>query len=215
MKLSDVLFLNTEDLWVKAADKPFVREMAEGTLSEDRFRNYMLQDYLYLQDYTDILRLTLTHTDDPSLTGFLNRIIEETEHETYRVHLPNMRRLGISDDEIVGAGREPVIEEYVRYIRSQLESLGLRAGLTALLQCSWVYAYIGQKTDERYHQKIQTSPYRSWFEAYACDDYVRANELWISTLDDLCTDLNEEETDRLCRIFRTCAVYENRFWDAL
>lgn len=214
-KLSDKLRLQAADLWAEAADKPFVREMAEGTLPEDRFRNYMLQDFLYLQDYIEILRLTLNYTEDPALRGFLDRITEETLHETYRVHLPNMKRLGVSDDEIAGCAREPVIEEYVRYMREQLEEGGLRAGLTALLQCSWVYAYIGQKTDEKYHMSVLSSPYRFWFEAYTCEDYIRANDMWIEALDGICAELSEEETESLCRIFRTCAEYENRFWDTL
>ncbi len=320
MKLTDKLFLQAEDLWEEAADKPFVRKMADGTLPAAAFRNYMLQDYLYLQDYMDILRLTLDRAEDPDLAGFIRRTIDETERETYRVHLPNMKALGITDVEIKTCIRCGVIREYVEYMRSWLEKYGLLAGLTALLQCSWAYVYIGRKASDQNRDAILSSPYRSWFDAYTSEDYIRSNDMWIKALNDMSRDqseedissglsedgtsrrqsrrdlpeedinsdlfkdgtsrsqseydnsreqfgrdlseedinselfkdetsrsqseddnsreqskedtirrqsnndltekdiisgLSEEETDRLCRIFRTCAEYENKFWDAL
>ena len=102
MKFSDILYEHAADLWEEAAKKPFVVEMAEGTLSPDRFRFYMLQDYLYLQDYIDILKSFQTFTNKPSLRAFLDRIIEETEQETYRVHVPNMKKIGVRDEDIRG-----------------------------------------------------------------------------------------------------------------
>ena len=47
MKLSEILHTKVEDLWKEAAAKPFVIEMAQGSLTPDLFRHYMLQDYLY------------------------------------------------------------------------------------------------------------------------------------------------------------------------
>ena len=215
MKFSDILYEHAEDLWEEAAEKPFVVEMAEGNLSPDRFRFYMLQDYLYLQDYVDILKSIQSYTNEPSLRAFLDRIIEGTEQETYRVHVPNMRKIGVSDEDIRNAERTGVIAEYIEYMREQLRDSGLLAGLTALLQCSWIYAYIGRKVTEKYSEQLKDSPYRSWFIAYTCPEYVEANQIWIDVLDRETEGIGQEERDELCRIFRQCAIYENQFWDAL
>ena len=145
MKFSEILYAAAKDLWEEAAEKPFVIAMADGTLDPARFRFYMLQDYLYLLDYIDILKSIRTYTRDPSLQAFLDRIIGQTEQETYRVHVPNMKEAGVSEEEIRTAVRADVITAYVAYMRGQLTESGLMAGLTALLQCSWVYAYIGEK----------------------------------------------------------------------
>ena len=215
MKFSDILYEHAEDLWEEAARKPFVVQMAEGTLSPDRFRFYMLQDYLYLQDYIDTLKSIQIYTDEPSLRAFLDRIIEGTEQETYRVHVPNMRKIGVSDEDIRNAERTGVIAEYIEYMREQLQDSGLLAGLTALLQCSWIYAYIGRKVTEKYSEQLKDSPYISWFIAYTCPEYVEANQIWIDVLDRETEGIGQEERDELCRIFRQCAVYENQFWDTL
>ena len=70
MNLSQLLSARAKSLWKEAAEKPFVTEMARGCLSKDRFRRYMLQDYLYLLDYIDILTCMLSHTEDPELQAF-------------------------------------------------------------------------------------------------------------------------------------------------
>ena len=215
MNLSDILFARVEDLWKEAAQKPFVTEMAKGSLQEGLFRCYMLQDYLYLLDYIDILNCTLEFTADPGLQAFLRGIIGATENETKHVHIPNMKKIGITDDEIDQCVKAPVIAEYVDYMKRQLQEYGMIAGLTALLQCSWVYAYIGQSVTARYADEVAVSPYRSWFGAYTSDEYLKSNREWIEWLDGETKGIGEEETENLCKIFETCAGYENRFWDAL
>ena len=39
-------------------------EMADGTLPKEKFRYYMVQDYLYLRDYVKIFAAILQKTDD-------------------------------------------------------------------------------------------------------------------------------------------------------
>ena len=97
--------------------------------------------------------------------------------------------------------------------QSALEERGIIAGLTALLQCSWNYAYIAKAVSERYPDELSRSPYKSWFDAYTCKDYTASNQLWIDMLDKRTKELSSSEADELCIIFKTCAGYENRLWD--
>ena len=215
MKFSEMLHAGADVLWREAADKPFVREMALGTLPENKFRNYMIQDYLYLLDYMDILGLIRSQTGDESLRAFLQSVIKETEDETYRVHLPHMKKIGVSDEEIAGADRSQVISEYTEYMRAQVRKHGFLAGLTALLQCSWLYACIGEKMTAEHAEEIAASPYRFWFDAYTCKEYTDANQMWIDTLDRETMGITGDTAILLKNIFRRCAEYENKLWDEL
>lgn len=214
MKLSEILFKSAEPLWLEAADKPFVVSMAKGTLDNERFRTYMMQDYLYLLDYIKILTKTFELAEDPALKAFLRDLIDATKSETMSVHVPNMRKLGISDEDISSCEKEDVISEYVGFMRQQLEEKGLIAGLTALLQCSWVYAYIANIETERFSDAIAASPYRSWFEAYISEEYTKSNRKWIDVLDKEAEAADHDKTKELCRIFQKCAEFENCLWDA-
>ncbi|MBR2686112.1 MAG: hypothetical protein IKE59_08745 [Erysipelotrichaceae bacterium] len=215
MKLSDTLYDSVIDLWKKAAEKPFLIQMAEGELEKERFRYYMVQDYLYLLDYIEILKNLRMAAEDASLKEFLSSVIKETEHETVRVHIPHMKEIGVDPETLPAFKKNPVIEEYLDYISSVLCRDGVRAGMTALLQCSWVYAFIVDRILSRYQNKTVSSPYRFWFEAYSCPEYIEANNRWIEKVDHLSAGIGQEEAEALAGIFRRCAVYENRFWDAL
>lgn len=215
MRLSELLFAKTKELWDQSASKPFVVQMAKGTLDEGLFRRYMLQDYLYLKDYIGILINIRDMAEDENTRAFLKRIIDGTADETERVHLANMRQLGITDEEIAGSVTFPVITEYVDYMRECTERFGLIGGITSLLQCSWVYAYIAEKVLKRFPDEIRNSAYGSWFEAYSCQSYLDTNQLWIELLDELGSGIDEKTSDEMCLIFEKCAVYENRLWDAL
>ncbi len=215
MKFSEMLHAGADDLWREAADKPFVKEMALGTLPENKFRNYMIQDYLYLLNYIDILGFIRSQTGDENLRDFLLSVIKETENETCRVHLPHMRKIGVSDEEIEGADRSQVISEYTEYMRDQVREHGFLAGLTALLQCSWLYAVIGEKMTAEHSEEIAASPYSFWFDAYTCKEYTDANQMWIDTLDREAEGITGDTEILLNNIFRRCAEYENKLWDEL
>ena len=231
MKISRVLYEKALPLWQEAAKKPFVLEMARGTLSEEKFKRYMLQDYLYLQDYAEILKRALKQAEEqkegcakdsgedscstgPSLPDFLRGLIQVVEIETENVHLPAMRQMGITEEEISRAARLPAFAEYVTYMQRCLDK-GIRSCLTALLQCSWNYAYLSAEVCAHLPEEVACSPYKSWFDAYTGRDYVEANQRWIDFLDAETEGIGEEEAEKLSQLFANCAIYENRLWDAL
>lgn len=214
MKISRILYEKAVPLWKEAAEKPFVLEMARGTLPEEKFKRYMLQDYLYLQDYADILRRALSQAEEPALVEFISGLIKVVEIETESVHLPTMRQMGIPEEEIDRAVRLPAFADYVAYMRARLAE-GILSCLTALLQCSWNYAYLSAEVCERLPEEVARSPYKSWFDAYTGQAYVGANQCWIDFLDAAAEGIGEEEAKRLSLLFESCAEYENRLWDAL
>jgi len=215
MKLSEELYKKAESIWIDAIRQPFLVEMAKGTLPEELFRNYMIQDYLYLTDYIDILNEAAGLSDDKETADFLSGIIEATRNETFRVHLSQMKKMGIGDDEVKNSLRSDVIKEYIKYLHKQMSEGGILEGLTALLQCSWNYAYIGQTMYEQYKKDIENSPYKEWFYAYSDSDYLFSNKLWIDMIDKKNQDIDSERADKLCKIFVRCAEFENSFWNAL
>ena len=215
MNLSEILFERTKDIWNVSASKPFVTEMAKGTLDDSLFRRYMVQDYLYLQEYISILKQLRSTSSNSEITDFLDKIIEETVRESERVHLPNMERLGITGGELDKCNELPVISEYVAFMRKCVNEQGHLGGLTSLLQCSWVYAYISDVSFKEYPEEIAVSKYKSWFDSYSCQSYLDANQMWIDLVDKESTGIDENGVEIMCRIFEGCALYENQLWDAL
>ena len=44
----------TKDIWAQYHTHPFVTGLRDGTLDEEKFRFYIVQDYLYLRDYARV-----------------------------------------------------------------------------------------------------------------------------------------------------------------
>lgn len=212
---SNRLFSSAEALWREAMEKHFLLEMAEGTLSPGRFRYYMLIDYLYLIEYIKTLRIIEKHSEEPEIKRFVQDTVEATEDELGRVHAPNMRQLGISEEDIAGAVIPQKIQDYIGYMRRLALERPVPDSLTALLNCSWGYAFIAGHMIERYGEEIRNSGYRDWFTAYTTQDYIDSNQAWIDMVDSLAGPLTEDRQEELCRIFVTCAGYENDFWDTV
>ena len=58
MPFSDAAWAGIGSVYDAILAHPFVTELAEGTLAEERFRFYMIQDALYLVEFSRALALT-------------------------------------------------------------------------------------------------------------------------------------------------------------
>lgn len=70
VKLSERIYERAKALWPRYLTHPFVTEMADGTLPKEKFRYYMVQDYLYLRDYVKILRRSFRKPTTSSRSAF-------------------------------------------------------------------------------------------------------------------------------------------------
>ena len=212
-KLTEDLKDAAADLWAEAEAQPFVEEMALGTLSPERFKYYMLQDYYYLREYIKILAVIRSHADTDEVKAFVDGTTQVVEEELKAVHLPNMEALGITEKQMEKTGLSEAGAAYLSYLHQTADAPAIY-GLTALLQCSWLYAHIAENRMKKNAETIKTSDYRSWFEAYTSEGYTAGNETWMCLADRLAENIGLDEREKLCQIFRTCAGHENRFWKA-
>ena len=64
MQFTDELYLEVKDLWEEFCHHPFVDGIGSGKLEQEKFRFYMVQDYLYLLDYAKVYSLGVIKSDD-------------------------------------------------------------------------------------------------------------------------------------------------------
>ena len=116
VKLSQTLYARAEKIWPRYLCHPFVTQMADGTLPPEKFRYYMLQDYLYLKDYVKIFAAIIQKADDFEQIRFLSGELADTIGETFRTHIPYMKRLGITEEEIRSARPHMDNSAYTHYM---------------------------------------------------------------------------------------------------
>lgn len=213
VKLSERIYERAKALWPRYLTHPFVMEMADGTLPKERFRYYMVQDYLYLRDYVKIFAAILQKTDDFEQIRFLSGEMANTIDETFRTHLPYMKRLGVTEEEIADVRPHIDNSAYSHYMLCEAQAGDVLTGLVTLLNCSWSYAYIAEQMVERCPSALHDENYGAWFAGYVSEEYRQTNQALIDRIDALGADIDEQTTQHLCEIFQTCCLFDLRFWD--
>lgn len=213
MKLSQRIYACAQKLWPQYLCHPFVVQMADGTLPEEKFRYYMLQDYLYLRDYVKIFAAIIQKADDFEQIRFLSTQLSDTIGETYRTHLPYMQRLGVTDAEIDAARPHIDNSAYTHYMICEAQAGDVLTGLVTLLNCSWSYAYVAEQMTARYPNALSDERYGAWFAGYVSDAYRQTNQDLIDRIDALGASVDEAAAQHLCEIFENCCRFDLRFWD--
>ena len=191
-KLSQRLHACVQDIWPRYLSHPFVTQMADGTLPMEKFRYYMLQDYLYLKDYVKIFAAIIQKADDFEQIRFLSGELVNTIGETFRTHLPYMQRLGVTEDEIRRARPHIDNSAYSHYMLCEAQAGDVLTGLV---------------------DALQNEHYGAWFAGYVSEEYRQTNQALIDRIDALGADIDEQTTQHLCEIFQTCCLFDLRFWD--
>ena len=104
MTMTERLLEATKEIWAGYNEKPFVKGIADGSLDHDKFKYYMIQDYLYLIDYTKVFSIGAAKSTDLAFmrlfAGYTHSILDG-EMDIHRAY---MERLGITREE-ADAGR--------------------------------------------------------------------------------------------------------------
>ena len=57
MKTTERLLAAAKDIWAAYNEHPFVLGIQNGTLAREKFKYYIVQDYLYLEEYAKVFAI--------------------------------------------------------------------------------------------------------------------------------------------------------------
>ena len=214
MLFTDYLYENSKEIWDKYLKHPFLNEMGEGTLDKDKFKNYLIQDYLYLIEYAKSYAMACAKSRNlKEMKKFCDGISGCIETESAN-HIMYLKGFGENIDEIeFKYDLSLVNESYTSYMKS-ISAMGcVEETVAAVLPCTWSYNYIGLKLKEKYENSLEGNFYQSWIETYAGEEYTGFTEEWIDFTNELCDHLSDEQKEKLKDIFVKASIYELEFWN--
>lgn len=199
--------------WQAYVDHEFVRRMGDGSLPQEVFRHYLVQDYLFLIHFARAYALAIykgTKLDEMRAAHEGLKAILDVEMDLH-VGLCGGWDLTPADLESV-----PEARATMAYTRFVLET-GMRGDLldlhVALAPCVIGYAEIGRDLAGRPGALDDANPYRVWIAEYAGEAYQSVADAARRTLDDLAArSLTEERFPQLVRIFGQATRLEADFW---
>jgi thiaminase/transcriptional activator TenA len=212
MKLSQQLYESAKEIWDSYYTHPFVAEMAQGTLAKDKFRYYMIQDYLYLLKYAKVFALGVAKSDDEELMRKFSQSVHSILNGEMSIHKNYMKRLGITPEEVKQAKMSLANDSYTAYMLQVAYEKGPLAILVAILSCAWSYQCIGAH-NAKVPGALEHPFYGEWVQGYTSKEYVEETEDLIAWVDKLGENISQEEREGLKRIFVQCSRYEYEFWD--
>jgi thiaminase/transcriptional activator TenA len=157
--------------WSRYVRHPFVLALGNGSLSGEKFRNFLVQDYLFLIQYTRAYVLLAYKLDEPADMRAALAIANALLTGEMPLHVRYCAGWGLGEAQMRAA---PAALEMIAYTRYVLE-LG-QAGdaldlMVALAPCIAGYAEIGAMLNAGLRPG---NPYADWIMAYAGPEYSRS-----------------------------------------
>lgn len=213
MNTTSRLLAAVKDIWAQYQRHPFVLGIQNGDLDRDKFRYYILQDYLYLIDYAKCFAIGMAKAESPETMRLFARYIETLTGGEMDIHRGYMGRYGITREEVNAAKAALDNLSYTSYMLRIAYEGGETEILTAILSCAYSYEVIAKNIVKNNPASIGRPFYGEWVRGYASDEYARKNTELIQTLDRLTEPCGEQQLRRLRDIFTVCSRYELAFWE--
>jgi thiaminase/transcriptional activator TenA len=190
---------------------PVVRGIGDGSLSVDRFRFYLGQDYLFLRQYMRVIALAVVAADDLGDVDLLSTLL----HDTASVEMAALSDLYASfdGDPRALASTEPhaTCRAYTDHLLATAYQGNLLVTLAALLPCQWGYREIARSLVAS--GATGASRYRGWIDEYLAPGYSELVERTIESLERAASSEGTRARDQAERVFAVSAGHEFAFWE--
>jgi thiaminase/transcriptional activator TenA len=212
MKFSERLYNKLQPIWRKNHAHPFVQEMGDGTLAKEKFRFYMIQDYLYLIDYAKLFALGAVKANDLQTMGKFAALLDSTLNAEMVLHRSYAAQFDITSEELENAEPSPITLAYTHYMLHAAQNGALADLVAALLPCMWSYWEIGKEL-RQIPGAADHELFGEWIRMYSSDDFGTLATWCIDLLNELTAGKPENELVKLEEIFLNTTRYEYMFWD--
>jgi thiaminase (transcriptional activator TenA) len=207
---SELAWQRTAGLRKAIHDLPFNTELAAGTLSPERFRGYIIQDAIYLGQYSRTLAIAGAKAPDgPALRAFVQSALEAVSVEQ-ALHERYLAEFGVDPAQIASAEPSPDCLAYTSFLVATAYHDPWDVLVAALLPCFWIYWDVGCAIAKRTGAE---NPYRAWIETYADESFGEAVRQVIVIADRAAAAAVQAAQTRMLGAFIRSSQYEWLFWD--
>lgn len=213
MKFTDYLFREAEPIWSEYINHQFLKELGEGTLEREKFKNYLIEDYLYLKEYTKVFAIAMTKSKSIKEIKFYYETIKGILEDENAVHIKYLKEFGVDIEKLDELKCSNVNSNYTSYMLKVALEGGIKEIVAVTMPCTWSYFYIGNKLSKIYGENLSENYYRAWIESYSSKEYKILVDNWIKYIDNMNINLESRVANELLYIFKKASMYEMEFWN--
>ncbi len=207
------LLAATKDIWVEYDRHPFVRGLGDGTLDREKFKYYIIQDYLYLEEYAKVFAIGIAKAKSPATLQIFSKYVTLLTEGEMDIHRGYMGKFAVSREELEATPRALDNLSYTSYMLRVAYEEGEAEILAAILSCAYSYEIIAKNLAEQNPKALKHPFYGDWVQGYTDPQYSDSNVALMEALNGLTCHYTEEQLRHLTDIFVACSRYELAFWE--
>ena len=210
-KFSTQLKKRSDRIWRAIESHAFLRELHAGSLPMNRFTYFILQDYVYLLDFAQVLCQGGAKSPDlETLELFARHALGAVEVER-SFHASFGKTVGLTGKQLDAVPKGPVTQAYIGHLQSVARSGSLGELVAAVLPCYWIYGEVGRRLYKGRPRKPKI--YREWIETYAGEAFWQPVREQIQLMDKLGAAASSDERKIMAANFILSSRYEFMFWE--
>lgn len=210
-RFTSLLWSDIADICAEVMRHPFIEGLVNGTLPQESFRYYLIQDAHYLRTFARVLALCAAKApDDPAVIMFSGHAANALAAER-DLHGALLAELGSSLESAAAEPAGPTTYAYTSFLLASTYAGSYGEAMGAVLPCYWIYAKVG----DRLCAAGSPNPvYHKWIDAYGGSDFQAITEAMLVAMDRMGEKLSDRERTLVRERNLTAARYEWMFWDA-
>jgi thiaminase/transcriptional activator TenA len=205
------LWSSIEDVFSAILNHPFISGLTTGDLSVEVFKYYVIQDSLYLRDFSRALSRLASRSRNENLISMFSEHAKTAIEVEKSLHRSFLAEWGLSEEEIARIPPSPVNYAYTSHLLRTVAEESYEEAVAAVLPCYWIYLEVGKYLEK----KGSPNPlYKRWIETYSSATYENIVRMVLNAADKILYRVGEELWADVMRSFRISSIYEYLFWDS-
>lgn len=198
--------------WKAHTEHDFIKQLADGSLDVGRFKNYLIQDYLFLVHFARANALSAYKSK--SLAD-IRKSAEQVTHlmTEMEMHIKYCEEFGLTREEIEAHEEHQACTAYTRYVLDVGQKEDWFGLQVVLLPCMIGYGQIARRLYDDPSTKREGNSYFNWIEQYVGADYEEAMRSGRAMVEEHATKQSASRIDELARIFIHATKMETGFWE--
>jgi thiaminase/transcriptional activator TenA len=211
MAFTEELQAAAKSIWDAQLEHPYVRGIGDGSLDEELFKNWVLQDYRYLKEFARIFAWAVAKSDRLDSMGWYAAVLNLTLNTEMELHRQYAARFALTPDDLEATPMWPTTRAYTDFLVRTAADGDMADLIAALLPCAWGYVYVAQRLAKDALPADQR--YADWIAQYASDEFAQAAEWLKDEMNRLAEGATAEKRQRLKETFVLSSRYEWAFWE--
>lgn len=211
--MTEQLIKATQDIWQQYGEHPFVKGIENGTLDKEKFRYYIIQDYLYLVEYAKVFGIGLAKAKSAETAKLFSDYIHQLTESEMDIHRGYVAKLNIIRSELDSMPIAFDNLSYTSYMLRVAYEEGETEILAAILACAYSYEVIACNMVKNNPDSVNHSFYGDWVKGYSAQSYSKENRYLIDMLEKMTETYTEKQKQHIVDIFVACSRYELNFWN--